>query len=405
MTGFAMALIAPRAIFTHRFSSIKIGSKIGSSKATDLDSESNVVDDRDIDVLTRAFSKYSQWEQNRSRKRSFGPKRFHFTTSVSASTAIKEVKGTHFTLDNYMILPIEKYNLLDERFVSRTKDGFQFTLPFGDVRNQKGDKIFPGLSGVRAQCNLSVQSNASERKNTITASSFKIVVDQDDLDEAKARAEDDKKRFSRLINQSNITALNQPSLSTSEKNAIKEGIKEGINSYCASDETDIQSERRNGEMEQRLSTIESSFRNITTEERKELRKASMRTVLKAVDGAAIEADGTVILSWGKSYGQRFKNLFSNRQALTAVEDSIIRPINAKLSLDAEVTLPLPIPSLLVNPIGSLILKISFGQVLPRLLQVVGKDYERRAATYIPEQTLSCVNKNNLIANATSNGNS
>jgi len=380
MISATVALIPPRTSSNDRFAAITSATKTdSSSKSADLISEGSVVGDADIALLeksTRIINAFAKREQKRGKKRPIRSKRFRFTTSVSASTTIKETKDTSLTLDKYMSLPIDKYNLLDERFLSRTKDGFQFTLPLGEIKTQKGEKLFSGLSGVRAQCNLGVQSDTDKQKNTITASSFKIVVEKDDLNEAKARSEDDKKRLSiireQMIKQANITSSGQAfgnPLLVRENNTIEQGENSSSTIVQLQEEIE-QSEQRGREIQQSLSTL-------TTEERTELNQASMRSILTALDGVALEADGTVVLSWGKS-GGRFTNLLSSAEPMYTAEDNILRPIDAKLALDAQITLPLPLPRILVNPIGSLILRISFGQVLPRLLHIIGRDYERRS---------------------------
>ena len=118
----------------------------------------------------RILSRFQEAVEKARANGSTKTKRFRFHSKAESKTEAS-VFGTNATLTEYMGLPIDRYNVLDERFVTFTDDGFRMELPLGSVLN--------GLDDVSIVCDLRVEHDPVRLRNTIVASHLAVRVDAD----------------------------------------------------------------------------------------------------------------------------------------------------------------------------------------------------------------------------------
>ena len=118
----------------------------------------------------RILSRFQEAVEKARANGSTKTKRFCFRSKAESKTEAS-VFGSNATLTEYMGLPIDRYNVLDDRFVTFTDDGFRMELPLGNVLN--------GLDDVSIVCDLRVEHDPVRLRNTIVASHLAIRVDAD----------------------------------------------------------------------------------------------------------------------------------------------------------------------------------------------------------------------------------
>lgn len=448
-------------------------------KDTEHENRNGFVESRDRALVERttrlmgAFLERDRMKRNNKKSNKSNKKRkerksnrFRFATTVTASTLIpvtqtegSSTSNSGITLDQYMDLPLDDYILLDENIlsVSRMEDGtgFYFKLPFGAMERSPGKKLFAGiLEGVAdalcAECALRVQTDATNRKNIITGSNFKLtVINEDALEQAKAQTEADRTRLEQLSkamtsssttteNEGDIPVATNATTTTTTLESMQQqqyqqndndmDIVIDNNNNTATRNAGINSDSNtnsnytNDQRLEQMNAMAERINSLSMEEKEELGRTSSRTILKGLVGAAPEGDGTVVLQWGKaantnsknSMGSRLSRVWSNNNNNNEQEllletkakqppisindndsnddiyangnaDTTIQkiPLTAKLTINAELTLQIPVPRVVLNPLGSLVLKLAFNQVLPKILDIVREDYLRRAS---PERT-------------------
>ena len=254
-------------------------------------------------------------------------RRFRFRASARAKTAVRE--DATRTLTSYMTLPLDNYTLLDERFVARTADGFRLALPLGELA--LGDrKPLAGLDAT-AECDLTVASDAARRTNTITGSSFRIRV-------------------------ADVAALEQLA-DVDQSQLARTGMLVGAQPPANATPAD-----KAAWMQQAMAKQQAAVSSMSEAERDEARASSLRMMSRGLAAADLEVSGAAALSWG---------------AARAGANTTLR---CKLALDVGVTLPPPLayaPRVLLNPFGSLLLRLTWSRILPAVLALLRADYDLR----------------------------
>ena len=294
-----------------------------------------------------------------------------------------------------MGLPLDQYIVLDERFVSRTPDGFRLALPLAELR--VGEKR--PLSDVEAcvECDLSVKSDGARRENTISGSRFRFTFDESALEQIRATAAADElsmKAFRTRVEGSGGTngtangtaaaaapppglpaALDVSSQGAPESGADRQARALEASAAMSEDERKALAEQQAKMMAAQQKRALEITTAMSEDERESLNGAAQRGMARALAAAGIEASGDAVISWGAE-----RDTTASAAADDDGEAGRQTKLRGKLALEVALNLPAPlsyVPPVVLNPFGSLLLKATWGKILPRVLELVAADYTRR----------------------------
>ena len=307
-----------------------------------------------------------------------------------------------------MGLPLDEYIVLDERFVSRTPDGFRLALPLAELRI--GEKR--PLSDVEAcvECDLSVKSDGARRENTISGSRFRFTFDESALEQIRATAAADElsmKAFRTRVEGSGgangtangtaaaaaadiiisktfppqapppglPAALDVSSQGAPESGADRQARALEASAAMSEDERKALAEQQAKMMAAQQKRALEITTAMSEDERESLNGAAQRGMARALAAAGIEASGDAVISWGAK-----RDTTASAAADDDGEAGRQTKLRGKLELEVALNLPAPlsyVPPVVLNPFGSLLLKATWGKILPRVLELVAADYTRR----------------------------